>query len=136
MRKFLVTVNGRQYEVEIEEVGESSSLSTQAIPPNPAPLPAPKEQIHQPTPVASASDVVKDSPTPRTGVKVDAPMPGTILDVRVEVGKSVDAGMVLVILEAMKMENEIVAPQAGKVVEVLTSKGATVDSGDTLVVLE
>ena len=69
------------------------------------------------------------------GVKVNAPMPGTILDVKVAQGQAVKKGDILCILEAMKMENEILAPQDGTVAQVAVSKGASVNSGDPLVVL-
>ena len=72
---------------------------------------------------------------PAGGTKVNAPMPGTIADVKVAVGDTVTKGQVLVLLEAMKMENEIMAPADGKVTAVLANKGASVNTGDALVVL-
>ena len=88
-------------------------------PPHPRPLPLPQLLPRQP-PVQGA-------------VTVKAPMPGNILDVKVAAGASVKAGDVLVILEAMKMENEIVAPQDGTVASINVNKGDTVNSGDVLV---
>ena len=116
MRKFNVNVNGKIYVVEIEETGEAAPVKE-----------APKAEA----PKAEA---------PKAAVKggkinVNAPMPGNILDVRVKVGDSVKAGDVLCILEAMKMENEIVAPENG-VVASITAKGATVATGDLLAALE
>ncbi|MBQ7848860.1 MAG: acetyl-CoA carboxylase biotin carboxyl carrier protein subunit, partial [Clostridia bacterium] len=70
------------------------------------------------------------------GEKVNAPMPGNIRDVKVAAGQTVKKGDVLVILEAMKMENEIMAPRDGKVAQVACTKGSTVNTGDALVVLE
>ena len=117
MRKFNVNVNGKIYVVEIEETGAAAPV-TQAAAPAPAPQAAPA-----PAPVAGGA------------VNVEAPMPGTILDVKVQVGAAVKAGDVLCILEAMKMENEILAPQDGTVKSIVT-KGTTVNTGDVLVGLE
>ena len=69
-------------------------------------------------------------------ISVEAPMPGTILNIQVNEGDTVKAGQVLLILEAMKMENEIVAPRDGKVAAILTTKGASVNTGDKLVSIE
>ena len=124
MRKFNITVNGTAYEVEVEEVavGESAALKAAAAAPAPKAAPAAKPAAPKAAPVAN-------------GAKVNAPMPGTILDVKVSQGASVKKGDILVILEAMKMENEILAPQDGTVAQVNVSKGASVNSGDVLVVL-
>ncbi len=116
MRKFIVNVNGNSYEVEVEEV-EAGSAAPAAPKAAPAAAPAPKK----------AAPVGKGTP-------VKAPMPGNVLDVKVANGASVKAGDTLVILEAMKMENEIKAPQAG-VVTVVASKGSTVNTGDVLVTI-
>lgn len=127
MKKFNITVNGNTYEVEVEEVGGVSApapVVRKAAAPRPtAPKAAPKAA---PKPVA---------PAPAGGNSVTAPMPGTILDIKVKEGDTVQSGQVLLILEAMKMENEIMAPAAGKVVSIHTSKGASVSAGDVLVVL-
>jgi biotin carboxyl carrier protein len=117
MRKFNVNVNGKIYVVEIEETGAAAPV-TQA--------PAPKKEEAAP---------VQAAPVQGGAVNVEAPMPGTILDVKVAVGTTVKAGQVLCILEAMKMENEIVAPQDGTVKSVV-AKGSTVNTGDILVCLE
>ena len=125
MRKFNITVNGVAYEVEVEEVaaGESAApAAPKAAAPAPKAAPAAKPAAPKAAPVAN-------------GVKVNAPMPGTILDVKVAQGQAVKKGDVLLILEAMKMENEILAPQDGTVAQVAVSKGASVNSGDPLVVL-
>ena len=120
MRKFMINVNGNSYEVEVEEIGGAVSAAP-AAPAAPAAKPA------APAPAAPAA--------PAAGEKVNCPMPGNILDVRVNVGDEVKEGDILMILEAMKMENEILAPCAGKVATVAVAKGATVNSGDLLVVI-
>ena len=118
MRKFIVNVNGNSYEVEVEEVG---GVSAPAVAPVAAPVAAPTA-----APKAAAA--------PTGGTPVKAPMPGNVLDIKVSNGQAVKQGDVLVILEAMKMENEISAPQDGTVT-VVASKGATVNTGDVLVTL-
>lgn len=131
MRKFVINVNGNQYEVEVEEVGGVSQPVAYATPiaqpasAAPAAPAAPKAAAPKaaPAPVSSG---------PAGAVKVTAPMPGTILEVKVKPGQAVKKGDVLMILEAMKMENEIVAPQDGTVASVNTSKGTSVNSGDLL----
>ena len=128
MRKFNITVNGVAYEVEVEEVGA-------------VPAAVPAAPVVAAAPVAAAPAAPKAAPAaPKAapvagGTKVNAPMPGVILDVKVAQGASVKKGDILLVLEAMKMENEIVAPQDGTVAQVLATKGASVNSGDALVVL-
>ena len=126
MRKFNITVNGVAYEVEVEEVA-AGEASAPAAPK--AAAPAPKA-----APAAKPAAAPKAAPV-ANGTKVNAPMPGTILDVKVAQGQAVKKGDILLILEAMKMENEILAPQDGTVAQVAVSKGASVNSGDPLVVL-
>lgn len=123
MRKFNITVNGKTYEVVVEETGVSSAPAAaqeapvQAKPAEPAPS--------APAPVSVPAD----------GTTISAPMPGTILKVNVEKGASVKKGDVLLVLEAMKMENDIQSPVDGTVVAVQTSKGASVDTGAPLVTI-
>lgn len=120
MKYYNITVNGVAYSVSVEETaaGAAPVAAAPAAPKAPAaPAAAPKA-----APAAAAG-----------AVSVKAPMPGNILDVKVAAGASVKAGDVLVILEAMKMENEIVAPQDGTVASVNVHKGDTVNSGDVLV---
>ena len=124
--KYKVTLNGRTYEVEVEH-GKAILLDEyEAIAPAPvaaAPVAAPAA-----APAAPAADLA-------AGEAVQAPMPGNILKVNVSVGQSVKEGEVLCVLEAMKMENDIMAPKAGKVAQVLVNKGSTVNTGDALVVI-
>ncbi len=113
MKKYRVTVNGTAYEIELEELTGAA----------PAPAPA----APAPAPAAAA---------PAGGEQVTSPMPGTILSINVAAGDTVKRGQVLMILEAMKMENEIMCPCDGKVVSVNTSKGAAVESGTLLCVIQ
>ena len=128
--KYKVTLNGRTYEVEVE-AGKAMLLDEyEAIAPAPvaaAPVAAPAAAAPA---AAPAAPVVTGA-----GEAVNAPMPGTILKVNVTQGQAVKEGQVLVVLEAMKMENEIMAPKSGTVNQVLVSKGASVDTGAPLVVI-
>lgn len=134
MRTFNVSVNGVPYQVQIEEVGNSPS----AIPAAPAAAPAPQPAAAAPAAAAPAAPkpaAPKPAAPVAGGHQVKSPMPGTIMSIKVKAGDSVIKGTVLCILEAMKMENEIMAPADGTVAQVVTSKGASVNSGDVLVVL-
>jgi len=134
MKKFNITVNGKSYEVEVEEIGgvmSSAPVARTVAAPSPVAAPAPAA-----APSAPAAKPAAPAPAPVTGGEtITSPMPGTILDIKVNVGDTVASGAVLVILEAMKMENEIMAPAAGKVVSINVNKGASVNSGDVLVVI-
>ena len=129
--KYKVTLNGRTYEIEVE-AGKAMCLDEyEAIVPTAAPVAAPAPVAAATAPAAAPAA----SPAVTGGDAVNAPMPGTILKVNVQVGQAVKAGEVLVVLEAMKMENEIMAPKAGTVAQVLVSKGSNVDTGAPLVVI-
>ena len=115
MKKYRVTVNGTAYEIELEELTGAA----------PAAAPA---AATAPAPAAAAA--------PAGGEQVTSPMPGTILSVNVAAGDTVKRGQVLMILEAMKMENEIMCPCDGKIASVNTSKGSSVESGTLLCVIQ
>lgn len=125
--KYKVTLNGKTYEVEVE-VGKVVLLDEyEACAPAPAAAPA-----------ATAAPAAPAAPAPvalSDGEPVNAPMPGNILRIDVKEGDKVKAGQTLLILEAMKMENEIAAPKDGTVVQIATSKGAVVETGTPLIVL-
>lgn len=130
--KYKVTLNGKTYEVEVEK-GKAILLDEyEAL----APAPAAAE-----VPAAAAAPAAAPAPAPAApvnlaaGESVNAPMPGNIIRVDLKQGDTVKAGQILVILEAMKMENEIVSPKDGTVAQVVTSKGAVVDTGSPLVVI-
>ena len=130
--KYKVTLNGRTYEVEVE-AGKAMLLDEyEAIVPS-APAAAP---VAAPVAAAPAAAPAPAAPAvTANGDAVTAPMPGTILKVNVTAGQAVKEGDLLVVLEAMKMENEIMAPRAGTVAQVIAAKGASVDTGAALVVL-
>ena len=129
--KYKVTLNGRTYEVEVE-AGKAMLLDEyEAIVPSAAPAaPAAAPVAATPAAAPAAAPAVTGA-----GEAVTAPMPGNILKVNVNVGDAVKEGQVLVVLEAMKMENEIMAPKDGTVTQVVVSKGSTVDTGAPLVVI-
>ena len=124
MKNYKITVNGTPYNVTVEEGAAAPAAPAAA----PAPAPAPAE-APAPAPAPAAPQGAAGS------VTVDAPMPGNILDVKVSAGATVKSGDVLIILEAMKMENDIVAPQDGTIATINVSKGDTVDAGATLITM-
>ena len=120
MRKFVINVNGKSYDVEVEEIRDGAVVSSPvAAQPAAASAPAPA-----PKPAGTAGSV-----------KVEAPMPGNVLKLNVKAGDSVEEGQALAVLEAMKMENDIVAPSAGTVASVNVSVGDSVNTGDVLITL-
>lgn len=129
--KYKVTLNGKIYEVEVDDTSAYVANTVEA----PAPAAAP-------APVAPAAPAENTAPAPAPqqavsadGLKITAPMPGIILSVPVSEGGFVKAGDVLVVLEAMKMENEIVAPSDGTVKQILAQKGSTVNTDEVLLVI-
>ena len=125
MKNYTITVNGNVYNVSVEEgAGAAPAVAPVAAAPVAATAPA-----AAPAPKAAA-------PAGAAGaVKVNAPMPGKILGVKTQVGAAVKKGDVVIVLEAMKMENEIVAPQDGTVASVNVSVGASVESGEVMLTL-
>lgn len=131
MKKFLIKVNGSEYEVEVEEVRDGSVSAQPSVEFKAAPVPV---AAPAPKPAApAAKPAAKSTAVPSGAASITAPMPGTILKVNVNAGDVVKKGQVLLILEAMKMENEIVAPNDGKVASVNVDKGVSVNAGDVLV---
>ncbi len=143
MRKFLINVNGNSYEVEVEEI-QAEGASPRPMTTS-APAARPAAPISAPVAQATVAKPIVETPpqAPKVEVAVsegqeliDAPMPGNIWKVLVSEGDMVKSGDTLLILEAMKMENEILAPRDGRVVSVATSEGSNVNTGDKLVVIE
>ncbi len=128
MKKYLVKINGKAYEVEVDEIRPEAARN-QVV----------KEIAEKKaTPAVNTTNAVTTANAANTadtakGIKVTAPMPGTILKVNVAVGDQVNKGQVLLILEAMKMENEIVSPANGRIASANVSKGSSVNSGDLLI---
>ncbi|WP_099191699.1 biotin/lipoyl-containing protein [Tepidibacter mesophilus] len=119
MKKYKINLNGKSYEVEVEEITES-------------------EVQVEPKSVPKSVEKIKSIPSKKTstqGEDVKAPMPGTIVSVKANEGDNIKAGDVLLVLEAMKMENEIVAPVDGQITSINTSKGASVTGGDVLITI-
>jgi biotin carboxyl carrier protein len=122
MKKFKINVNGKTYEVEVEEIGGASSVAT--------PIAAPVTT----TPAATAAPQAA-TPAPAGAEVVSAPMPGKIMAIKVTVGQQVKEGDLILVLEAMKMENEIFCGTGGTVKEIKVSEGAAVNPGDALVII-
>lgn len=150
--KYIVKMNGSSYEVEVERVspfhmltreeiaaGGSAALAS-AAPAAPAPAPAPAPAAPAPAPAPAAAPAAPApapaaAPASAGGTQVTCPLRGSVLEVRAAAGQAVKAGDILFMVEAMKMENEIVAPTDGTVAEVLVKKGDTVESDTPLAVI-
>jgi len=125
---YVVTINNKNYEVDVEQ-GEASIVKTTVITQNAS---SQVNTISAPTP----APVVNANSSIGKGEQLKAPMPGVILDVKVTSGTKVKKGDVVFILEAMKMENEIVAPIDGVVIQIIADKGSSVSTGDVLAVIQ
>ncbi|HYE82258.1 MAG TPA: biotin/lipoyl-containing protein [Clostridia bacterium] len=139
MRKFMINVNGKSYEVEVEEIkdGVVAAPVVQPAPraAAPAPAPAAPKAPAAPAPKPAAAPAAVPAVLPTGASTVTAPMPGTILSINVKAGDAVKKGQVLCILEAMKMENEIMAGADGTVASVAVSQGDSVNTGQVLFAL-
>lgn len=129
MKNLKITVNGTAYDVQVEEVAAGAA-------PVAAPAPAAKPAAPAAAPSPAAAPAPAAAPVPAGAETVNSPMPGTIVSVNVSAGQNVKKGDVLVVLEAMKMENEIMAPRDAVVASVQVNKGDSVDSGTPLVSLQ
>ena len=146
--KYVATINGKKYEVEVEKLEAYKSLDRNGVaaPAAPvlpasapvqrpaAPAPAPVAAAPAPAPAPAAAPAPKAA-APAGATTVEAPMPGKILNIKVSEGQAVKFGEVVVIMEAMKMETEIVAPADGTVSKILVKAGDSVDTGAALVAL-
>lgn len=127
--KYIVTLNGKNYEVDVTE---TEAVVTGVKEVSTAPVAAP---VSAPAAAPAAAPATPAVAAPTDGTPVKAPMPGTILSIKAPVGTAVKAGDVVLVLEAMKMENDIVAPCDGTVKQVLVAKGASVNTDDVLAVI-
>ena len=144
--KYVATINGKKYEVEVEKLEAYKSLDRNGVAAPVAPVlpasapvqrpaaPAPVAAAPAPAPVSAAAPAPKAA-APAGATTVEAPMPGKILNIKVSEGQAVKFGEVVVIMEAMKMETEIVAPADGTVSKILVKAGDSVDTGAALVAL-
>lgn len=119
MKNYRITVNGTAYDVAVEELGSSVAPAVSTV------KPAPAAPATAPAPAASSAG----------SIAVTSPMPGKILAVKASVGQAVKKGDVVLILEAMKMENEVVAPEDGTIASIAVAVGSAVEAGDTLATL-
>lgn len=126
--KYKVTLNAKVYEVEVEEGSAMLVDEYEAYVPAPVAAPAAAPVATAPAPAAPAAATA-------AGEVIPSPLPGTVLKVNVSAGEQVKEGQVLLVIEAMKMENEIMSPKDGTVAQVVAAKGATVNTGDPLVVI-
>ena len=133
--KYTATLNGKQYEVELERIDAYEPMPRYGEAPAaaPAPVAAPAAPAPAPAPAAPAP---APAAAPATGAtNVEAPMPGKILNIKVSAGQAVKFGETVIVMEAMKMETEIVAPADGTVAQILVKAGDAVDTGAALVTL-
>lgn len=141
-RRFRITVDGQAYEVEVEEIGQAAAQPAASAIREPVPRPEPRpvaaaQPKPQPRPAApSVKPVPAAAQRPAGKGTITAPIPGVISAVKVQVGQKVKARDVLMMLEAMKMQNEILAPHDGVVKDLFVSTGATVNTGDPLLTVD
>lgn len=138
MKKYNIFVNGVAYKVEVEEVkGEGEQITRNVEPTPSAPkkeaAPSPKGNI---APEANNSTGGAPMDINSDAEKIQCPMPGTILDIKVGPGDKITSGQVMLILEAMKMENEIVASRDGTIERICVSKGQSVNAGDVMILIK
>lgn len=146
MKRYKVTVDGKTYEVEVEEIGGAIRATAvapvaepaPAVPPAPAPAPAAPAvpPAPQPAPAAPATPAAPQPADAGNGEIIRAPLPGVITEYKVKAGERVKRGQVLLLLEAMKMQNEIMAPRDALVKSIDNNQGANVNTGDRLLTLE
>ncbi len=128
MKRYTITVNGNEYDVTVEENGaEGPVVETKAA--------TPQKADEKPKAAAPATAQAANSAQGAGAIKIESPMPGTILDIKVAIGDTVGKGDVVCILEAMKMENELVAPEAGTVASINVSKGDSVEASQVVMTL-
>ena len=132
LRKFRIKINDKEYMVEMEEIGAPAPAMQPAAAPVPAAAPAPA-----PAPVAAPAPAPAAAPpVSGNGTTMEAPMPGKVLKVLVKAGEQVKENQPIIVLEAMKMENEIVAPKDGVVSAVYVNEGAAIDVGQPIATVE
>lgn len=132
--KYKVTLNNRTYEVEVEE-GKAMLIDEYEANAPAAPAPVAAAPVAAAPAAAPAAPAAPAGAALAAGEVVKSPMPGNILKINVSQGQKVNEGDVLIVLEAMKMENEIVATKSGTVAQIVTAKGAVVETGAPLVVI-
>jgi len=132
LRKFKISIDGKEYLVEMEEIGAPQPVTQLVVP---QAIPTEQPVVAEQTAPVATTPVPAASPS-GNGEVISAPMPGNIIDVLVKVGDVVSVDQCLVILEAMKMENEIVAPIAGTVTEIFVTKGSAIDVGQPMITIE
>jgi glutaconyl-CoA/methylmalonyl-CoA decarboxylase subunit gamma len=136
MKQYNITVNGTAYAVEVEELGGTSAPKVAHAAPAPVAAPAPAAAPAAAAP-APATKPAAPAAAPSAGATtINAPIPGTVLDIRVTPGQAVKSGDILLILEAMKMENEIMSPVDGTIDVVTTTKGSAVNAGDLMLTIK